>query len=57
MDSSHQDLSSDILFDWFLGCLHFPIVFYNDIILTSGFQISIFCGIWNRLLARKVSML
>ena len=51
LDSSLQDLSDDIKFDWFLRCLHFPIVFGNDIIscymvfkftyfvkLTKGYQ-------------------
>ena len=32
LDSSRQDLSNDLQFDWFLGRPHFFIVFGNDII-------------------------
>ena len=46
LDSSYQDLSTDV-FDWFLAGPRFPIVFGNDIIMTSflshGFQIHVFC--------------
>ena len=35
LDSSRQDFSNDIYFDWFLGRPHFFIVFGNDIIMTS----------------------
>ena len=35
MDTLRQDLSNDIQFDWFLGRLHFSIVFDNYIIMTS----------------------
>ena len=35
VDSSRQDLSNDVLFDWFLGRPHFFIVFGNGIIMTS----------------------
>ena len=34
MDSSSQDFSNYIQFDWFLGRPHFSI-FYNDIVMTS----------------------
>ena len=35
LNSSHQNLSNDIYFVWFRRGLHFPIVFGNDIIMTS----------------------
>ena len=35
LDSFGQDLSDDVQFDWFMWGLRFPIVFGNDIIITS----------------------
>ena len=35
LNSSHQNLSNDRYFVWFRGGPHFPIVFGNDIIMTS----------------------
>ena len=35
LDSSRQDLSNDIYYDWFFRGPHFPIVFGNYLITTS----------------------
>ena len=56
LDSSRQDLSSDIQFDWFGGCPHFSIVFGNDIIMTS-FLVTWFSNLhilWN--LSRAINL-
>ena len=47
-DSSPQDLLNDILFDWFLGRLHFPLFLVMTSLwhhfLSHDFKICVFCG-------------
>ena len=64
LKSSHQNLSNNIYFVWFLLGPNFPIVFDclgNDIIMTSflitrHFQVCIFCRTLDGLSACKISM-